>query len=56
MNPLIFIGAWGIVSLVVFQIRVGVKSNKSEKINIMSCRNELKKYKRINDADKKSMF
>lgn len=55
-NTLIFIGAWGVLSLVVFQIKVGFKSEKSEKIVIMSCRNELKKYKRIKDSDNKSIF
>lgn len=46
-------GIWICISLLIYQLKF-YKSNK--KIEIWSCRSQLKKIKRINDADKDSIF
>jgi|GEM_PF-6953754 len=46
-------GIWMCVSLLIYQLKYSTGSNKVE---IWSCRSQLKKIKRINDADKDSLF
>ena len=51
---LILIGSWIGVSIIGGCI---VKfSSRNEKLRVMSCRSTLKKYKKLDDADNKSLF
>jgi len=46
------IGIWICTTILIYNI----KFNHKDRIRIMSCRQELKKYERLNKADKDSLF
>lgn len=54
MQIMIIGGVWIVFTLVGYGI---YKSNSTqERLRIMSCRNTLKKYKKLDEADNKSIF
>lgn len=46
------VGIWICTTILIYNI----KFNNKNKVKIMSCRRELKKYERLNKADKDSLF
>ena len=46
------VGIWISTTILIYNM----KFNNKNKVRIMSCRQELKKYERLNKADKDSLF
>lgn len=49
-------GTWLLVSYVGYLIKSNNDKSQSTKLKVMSCRKQVKKFKRLDEADNKSIF
>lgn len=49
-------GTWLLVSYVGYLIKSNNDKGQSTKLKVMSCRKQVKKFKRLDEADNKSIF
>lgn len=49
-------GTWILVSYIGYIIKTNSSKTNNTKLKVMSCRRQVKKFKRLDEADNKSIF
>ncbi|MEG0133427.1 MAG: hypothetical protein RR851_02755 [Clostridium sp.] len=49
-------GVWLLVSYVAYLAKNGMNTNKDTKLKVMSCRKQVRQFKKLDDADKNTLW